>query len=110
MRKIVLLFSLVLLGFLFQYCSSSKKVIAAPKVSYASVQPVIMNSCSPCHTGGKQKSLNNYITAKDEIDEIITRIQKQPTEKGFMPMKHPKLADSTIQLFVRWKNDGLSEK
>ena len=109
MRKI-LLFSLVLLGFLFQYCSSTKKISAAPKVSYASVQQVIMNSCSPCHTGGKQKSLNNYIAAKDEIDEIITRIQKQPSEKGFMPMKHPKLADSTIQLFVRWKNDGLSEK
>jgi hypothetical protein len=109
MRK-SLLFILILVGFLFQYCSSSKKLNAAPKVSYATgIHPVIMNSCSPCHTGGKQKSLNNYTAAKEEIDEIITRIQKQPTEKGFMPMKHPKLADSTIQLFVKWKNDGLTE-
>jgi hypothetical protein len=54
--------------------------------------------------------LHTYATAKTNIDEMITRIQLNPGDKGFMPFKHPKLPDSTIQVFVKWKADGLLEK
>jgi len=98
----------------FQFCSTTKKAQKeAATVTYLSdVQPLIQNNCAPCHIppGGKVTALNTYATAKSEIDEIIERIQKNPGDKGFMPLKHPKLSDSTIQVFVKWKNDGLLEK
>ena len=81
MKKILTLSALCLL-FLFQYCGTAKKAQATNAVSYnQDVHPIIMNSCSPCHTGGKQKSLNNYAAASGEIDEILTRIQKIPVKK-----------------------------
>ena len=104
---------MVFTGVLFQYCSASKKAKkSAPAITYNSrVQPIIASSCSPCHIppGGNKKALNSYAAAKDNIDDIITRIQKDPSERGFMPFKHPKLADSTIQVFVQWKNEGMPE-
>ena len=98
----------------FQFCSPSKKATKEPvKMNFESnVSPVISANCSPCHVppNGKSGILTTYDAAKNHIDEIITRIQKNPGEKGFMPFKHNKLPDSTIQVFVKWKNDGLLEK
>ena len=100
-------------AFIFQFCSSSKKAqkAAAATTYTANVQPIIAASCSPCHIEGKgnKKTLSNYTAAKDNIDDIIARIEKNPDERGFMPFKHPKLPDSTIQMFVKWKADGLKE-
>lgn len=56
----------------------------------------------------KSSSAENT-AASSEIDEILTRIQKNPGEKGFMPFKHTKLADSTIAVFVKWKEAGMPE-
>lgn len=105
----------VLIIIIFQNCSSTKKIQPAQsisKVSYTSnVQPLIAGNCSPCHMppDGNKKALNSYIAVKGEIDEILSRVQKSPDEKGFMPFKHPKLSDSTIQVLVQWKSDGLLE-
>ena len=114
MKKIVL-FSLIALGALFQFCSSPKnaQTVAPAKVTFASnVQPIIQNSCSPCHIAGQGKAtpLNSFDAAKAHADEIVDRIKRNPGEKGFMPMRHPKLSDSTINVFVQWKEDGLTEK
>ena len=98
---------------LFQYCSSTKKARKdTPKVTYtANVAPLITANCSPCHIPprGNKEPLHTYEAAKKNIDESIRRIQLNPTDKGFMPFKHPKLSDSTIQVFVQWKADGLLE-
>jgi mono/diheme cytochrome c family protein len=114
MQKISIAFILISTAFIFQYCSSSKKAHAAKfTVTYEnSVSTIIQGSCAPCHIAGKgnKKPLNNYTAAGSTIDEIIARIQKNPGERGFMPMMHPKLADSTINLFVQWKTSGLKEK
>ena len=96
----------------FQYCTGQKKAQKASMVTYdAHVAPVITASCSPCHIPpkGNKEALNTYATAKTHIDEMIKRIQLNPGDKGFMPFKHPKLPDSTIQVFVKWKTDGLLE-
>ena len=112
MKKLIL-FVLVASVTVFQFCSSSKKAAAEPaKLTYAkNVHPVIQGSCSPCHIAGqgKAKALNNYAAAKEEINDILTAINKNPGEKGFMPMRHAKLPDSTIALFARWKETGLAE-
>lgn len=114
MKKLTLTAGAIAVLILFQYCSSTKKAAAAPvaKTSYAKdVHPIIQSNCSPCHIQGKGKvtSLDNIASAKAEIDEIIERINKKPEDKGFMPLKHPKLPDSTIAVFAKWKADGLGE-
>jgi len=106
----VLALTLIATIVVFEFCSSSKKVqTTVPKTSYAShVQSIVTNNCSPCHVGAnaKQKLLNSYDAVKNNIDDIITRIHKNPGEKGYMPFKRPKLADSTIQVFEKWKAEG----
>jgi hypothetical protein len=98
---------------IFEFCSSSKKAqVSVPKTTYASnVQSIVSTNCSPCHVGAgaRSKKLDSYDAVKTNIDEIIRRIQLNPTDKGFMPMRHPKLPDSTIQVFVKWRNDGLPQ-
>lgn len=116
MKKLFVVLALVL-PLIFQFCTSSKKaksvVVAAPAITYmANVQPTIVSNCSPCHIPPKgfKKALDTYDAAKSSIDDIISRIQLQPGDNGFMPFKHPKLADSTIMVFVNWKKGGLAEK
>ena len=116
MKKLFVL-SLVGTALVFQFCTSAKKTqSAAPataKVTYAThVQPIVAGSCAPCHMPpqGNKEPLNSYETVKTHVDDIIARIQKNPGEKGFMPLRHPKLSDSTIQTIVQWKADGLLEK
>ena len=105
---------LVAMGAIFQFCSSTKKAQASvPKITYtANVQPLITMHCSPCHIPpkGNKEALNTYETAKANLDESIVRMNKKSDEKGFMPFKHPKLSDSTVNVFVQWKADGLLEK
>ena len=113
MRKLFVFLFLMMVVF-FQFCSSTKKLqTTPPPLSYESnVLPVILANCSPCHIPekGNKEPLNTYAAAKEHIDDILVRIQKNPDEKGFMPFKHPKLPDSTIQVFVQWKNEGFVER
>lgn len=110
MKKLALALSLVVTIVVFEFCNPAKKAQnKVPKTSYAShVQSIVNNTCSPCHVGSnaKQKLLNSYEAVKNNIDDILARIHKNPGEKGFMPFKRPKLPDSTIQVFEKWKAEG----
>lgn len=111
MKKIVV-FGLLFMAFFLQFCSTAKKAQAPAVTSYdAHVKPIIANHCSPCHISpdGKIEFLDTYEAASSHIDDILERIQKNPGEKGFMPFKHPKLPDSTIQVFVKWRNEGMAK-
>lgn len=115
MRKILIPALLLTTVVVFEFCNSTKKAqktVTAPAITYASnVQSIVATSCSPCHigAGAKQKKLDSYDAVKSNIDEVIRRIQLNPTDRGFMPFKHPKLSDSTIQVFINWKNSGLTQ-
>ena len=116
MKKKIYVLALLTSAVLLQFCSSSKKIkaskMAASSVTYTeNVNPIIINNCSPCHipTKGNKKPLDTYGSVKSNIDEILVRVQRNPGEKGFMPMKHPKLSDSTIQVLAQWKNNGSPE-
>lgn len=103
--------------FILSNCGPSKKATATvvPKLNYESnVQSVVLANCSPCHIpskGGNKKPYDNFANVKADIDEIIRRIELEPTARGFMPFrKGAKLSDSTITVFKQWKADGLLEK
>lgn len=114
MKLIFLATVLILTTLLFSYCNSSKKASKTMvKAHYTnSIQTLIVANCSPCHIpakGGNKKPLDTYESAKANIDDIIRRIELNPTDRGFMPSRKPKLSDSTIAAFKQWKADGLLE-
>src|SRR4051812_2434551 len=111
MKKIFALVAVTASVFFLSNCHSAKKaVVEVPKASYQTdIQPLVINNCSPCHIpskGGRVKPLDTYDALKANIDNVITRISLNPTDKGFMPFKHPKLSDSTIAVFKKWRDDG----
>ena len=112
MKKLCVLL-LLMAPFVLEFCSSSKN--AAKKhqtVTYTNdVQPLMVANCSPCHfpPKGNKKPFDSYTAAKTNIDEMISRVQRNPGDKGFMPAMHPKLPDSTINILIAWKNAGTPE-
>ena len=114
MKKFYVSSLIVMMAMFLSYCHTAKKAAAAAPVTFETgIQPIIMSSCAPCHVpskGGNKEALDNYANAKKDIDDIIRRVQLNPEERGFMPMRHPKLSDSTITVFKKWKDGGLTEK
>jgi cytochrome c553 len=117
MKKITLLM-LLIVALLFQFCNSSKKLPAplppvVVKLTYeADIKPIIATKCAPCHIPpqGRKEPYVTYAAVTKDIDDMIRRIKLNPGERGFMPQRNAKLSDSTIQVFEKWKADGLLEK
>jgi hypothetical protein len=113
MKKITILTALIATAIVFYNCHSSKKAMAAPKLTYdGNLKAVIEANCAPCHIAGKgnKKPLDNYANVKSDIDDMIRRIELNPADRGFMPFKKPaKLPEETIAVFKKWKADGLIE-
>ncbi len=114
MRKFYAIAGLAILTLGLTYCSSSKKAAkAVPKTTYsANIAPVVASSCAPCHIAGKgnKKPYDNYANVKADIDEILKRINLNPTDKGFMPFRRTtKLAADTVAIFEKFKTDGVLE-
>jgi len=114
MKKIGILFSFVLVAIIFYQCNPARKAKAStPVISYNNnIQTLVMNNCAPCHIpekGGKKLALDNYHAVKDNLADIVTRIELHPGEKGFMPFKRARLSDSTIAVFRLWKEQGMAE-
>jgi len=111
MKKIAVL--LLLTGaVVLQFCSSSKNAVKTNNVTYtANVKSLMETHCTPCHfpPKGNKKAYDNYTAVRTDIDSILNRVNKNPGDRGFMPFKHPKLPDSTINVLVQWKKDGLLE-
>jgi hypothetical protein len=114
MKKVVIPVLFLATIVVFEFCSGSKKAqktaqASAPSITYTNhVESIVASACSPCHVGAgaKQKKLDTYDAMKTNISDIVRRIQLNPADKGFMPFKHPKLPDSTIQVFVAWRDAG----
>lgn len=120
MKKVLALVTIVFCITLLYNCSGPKKTASTstvettiPKLTYQStMKDVVSANCSPCHfpsKGGNKKAYDNYANVKSDIQEMIRRIELNPTDKGFMPFKKTKLSDSTIAVFKQWRNDGMIE-
>ena len=109
----------MLLSLSLVYCKTSRKATAsAPEekvsaVSYtADILPIMERSCTPCHfpETGKKKLLNTYEATKENIVDIVNRIQLPAEEIKFMPFKSKKtpLSAEEIKLFKDWYNQGMA--
>mgnify|MGYP001088488187 CR=1 FL=1 len=74
------------------------------------IKPIILTKCDPCHSGkGYQTAYYIYDNAKSSADAIITRINLNNGHSNFMPKDGNKLSQPDIDLFTKWKEDGLSK-
>ena len=113
MKQIISLLSLSVL-ILLAACYQKIIPAAVPKVTYGSdVQQLIQLKCSPCHLpskGGFKQSFENFANAQKFATAMVTRIELDPTARGFMPFKNAKLSADEINVFKNWVRDGLLEK
>lgn len=81
-------------------------------VSYkADIQPIINANCISCHSPGgsaSYKPWTNYTQVKNEIDNILDRIQRPNGDPQKMP-QGGSLSANQINIFKKWKADGLLE-
>ena len=100
---------------IFPYCSITKKAApSADAVSYAGdIAPMIQAHCAPCHfpDRGKVKFLDTYASARNNIDEMIARVQLPADNEEFMPFKSKRdpLSESQIATLIKWKSQGMAK-
>ena len=51
-----------------------------------------------------------YATTLKLGADILKRVEMEPTQRGFMPMRNPKLAEPELAVIRKWVADGLLEK
>lgn len=110
--RLVLLFVMSL--FVIAACKSDKIQPADPNcpdvISFTEkIEPLILNNCatSGCHAAGfTSPALTNHSQISSNANDILFRIQQDPTSSQLMPSGGPKLADSLIQQFKCWVNQG----
>jgi hypothetical protein len=78
------------------------------------VKPIIDAKCSPCHIpskGGKVANLDGYELAKNNITEMLVRVQLDSTHAKFMPFKNKKPALTAIEIgtLKSWQSGGMIE-
>lgn len=116
MKKLLIVSPVLVLSLVFMNCSSTRQASASKPSALTyenNLQPVIAQNCAPCHIpskGGNKKAYDNFANVHADIDEMIRRIELHPGDRGFMPFKRQRLADSTIAIFKQWKEDGRVEK
>lgn len=112
MKQILVLAVMAVFVIILSNCHASKKAAAASahKLNYeANIKTLITDKCSPCHIparGGNKKAFDTYEAAKENIDSMVSRIERSPGEKGFMPFKKSKLSDSAIAVFKQWRAEA----
>jgi len=81
-------------------------------ISYsAQIEPMILTNCSTsgCHNaaGPGKPALTNHSEISSNASTIRNVINKNPGEPNFMPLGGQKLADSVLQQFNCWIDQGL---
>jgi hypothetical protein len=103
-----LFFGLIIISFFVNCESDSESDLRAPVpelVKYdKSIKPIMDAKCISCHS-----EYSNYSGTKNDITDILIRIQKNNGDPLLMPQNGPKLSQADINLFLKWQTDGLLE-
>jgi len=108
LKRITIAFLFIFAFSTFQFCKSSQKATSKKnEISYTqNIAPIMERSCTPCHfpEQGKKKMLNTYDAVKENINDILRRVQLADTDKEFMPFKSkkPALSKEEIELLKGW--------
>lgn len=119
MKRIIILATLASI-FIFMACSkksvpgkTASETAKVKATTYtADVLPLIQMKCTPCHLptkGGFKANFENYASAAKYGADMVTRVQLNPGDKGFMPFKHEKLTAEEIAVFKKWVDGGMTE-
>lgn len=90
----------------------NKPAVVATTYSNA-IQPLVQAKCAPCHIpskGGRKADLDSYASASKLGADMLKRIEMNPTDRGFMPMRSPKLSAEEIAIVRKWVEGGMAEK
>ncbi len=113
MKKILLALTLFL-ALIFVACSKKASPGKVKMTTYETdVLPLIQVKCTPCHLpskGGFKANFETYASAMKFGADMVVRIQRNPTDRGFMPFKHDKLSEAEIAVFKKWVDGGMQEK
>ena len=109
------IFCIVIAIIVIAACShKTTPVMSVSKTTYESaVLPLMLVKCSPCHFPSKhgfKTNFENFQNAAKYGTSMVTRIQLNPTDRGYMPFKNAKLSTEEIEVFKKWVSDGLLEK
>ncbi|MBT2620776.1 MULTISPECIES: c-type cytochrome [Chryseobacterium] len=75
------------------------------------IKPIIDANCISCHSvngPAAYKPFTNYDLVKASIDDMLNRIQRPLGDPEKMP-QGGSLPQSQINIFIKWKADGLIE-
>jgi len=118
MRVTYILLAIALpIGFMLS-CETDKIAQQDPEcpteISFsAQIQPLIQTNCSTsgCHAtpGPGKPALNDHAQISSNASQIRNVIKKEPGDPNFMPLGGQKLADSLIQQFGCWIEQGLQD-
>ncbi|MBB6331877.1 hypothetical protein HNP24_002827 [Chryseobacterium sediminis] len=87
---------------------SDNTPITVPVKYTADVKPIVDNNCIGCHSAGSFKPFVTYDQVKNNIDGILDRIQRPNGDPEKMP-QGGSLSSAQINIFIKWKADGLNE-
>ncbi|MES2240785.1 MAG: hypothetical protein V4497_11070 [Bacteroidota bacterium] len=80
------------------------------------VKSIIDNNCIVCHAtvpkNGAPMSLVTYDQVKSAVQNrgLLTRISLENGNSSLMPQGGPRLPQATIDVIVKWNQDGLLEQ
>jgi len=103
-------------GILFFSCSNDSILDLTEPVDVVTyngqVKFIIETNCAGCHGETNPQgnlSLITYNQTKNNINNILDRIQRPQGATGMMPSGLARLPESTISMIEKWKDDGLIE-
>ncbi len=111
MKAKILLLTVFSALFILASCKKDEDDPVVKTTYTKDVKSIFVSKCAPCHvSGGSHPSkFDEYATAKNEIDVIIDRVNRDAGAAGFMPKNGTKLSAETIAILTKWKSDGLLE-
>ena len=84
-------------------------------VTYQDVESIIGDNCLNCHSNPPQNGAPMSLSSFDDLMNavlnrgLIDRISRNDGANGLMPLGGPRLSQQSIDLIVRWNEDGLLE-
>lgn len=115
-------FALVSFAALFMSCTNDNSTTlmdTTPMIGLTTynqnVKSIIDNNCIVCHAStprnGASTSLVTYNQVKDAVINggLVNRISLENGSSSLMPKGGPRLPQATIDIILKWQQDGLLE-